>query len=224
MGIFAWSNALVIATGVVIPDAANLIALATPGSPKKQDTAGATPATVTGQEVKRFDDVSGNGNHFVWAAGAIPTLDTDGAVIFPTGAYMTSPAAVAGTSWSLYVRQDSNTTNGLSACDPAAEGTRYIQPRYFPAGTTCYMQFGAGSVAMADGASLATRGMVAQATTTLTMIDGVESSFSGAAGITGVRLGASTYSWAGKTRAVALYTGAHDATMRASVRAYLATL
>lgn len=215
-----------------IPDLANWLALAVRTGPFWQDTARTVPATVTGNPVKAWDDATGNGKHWIWASGPVPTLAAGGGVDFPVGgAQLISAATKATTGWSWYVRSsDSNTAdNGIvvtsNAATPASGA--WIEPSvvadtYFGVGPSG----GFFGLITGDSSAEKTRGMTVAAGGTTGFYDSTEASFAfGNIAVAQVAIGNTdaTFKFAGTVRNVGLRQVVDDATARGVMRTYLAT-
>lgn len=214
------------------PDQANELALFLRTGPFWQDTAGTTPANVLAHPVRRWDDVSGNGKHAVYSSGNVPTLraPANGGIemLIAGGGQLVSPASVAGTAWTLYATlTDLNLGDaGIGASDGTGIATT-IQPA--AGGAAAFGCGGSYVTPIADTGTEDIYGMSANGSAVVCFKGGTESAQTLVSALFGsLRLGYSTggggFAWVGRIKNVALYSTTHDATMRAAVRAMLATL
>ena len=224
-GIFVWANQAP-PGAAAIPNAANALAVFVRTGPFWQDTARTTPATVVGQNVKCWDDVSGNGKHAVWSSGGIPTLATGGGIDCPSGgAQLDSPALSADNTWSWYITcTDANTgDNGIALSDTSGLTNTCVQPRV--AGLT-YFICGGTYDTLADVVGETTRGMSCNGTAVTGFVGATEGSWTlTSSTVGGLTIGSInvTFPWQGQVRNVAFYSTTDDATARGNARTYLAT-
>lgn len=210
------------------PDAGHLLALMMPTGSFFQDTNRTTLATIVGQNVKSASDTAGAGKHFQWASGGIPTLAAGGGITIPAGgAELISPAAVAGIFWTLYARgSDANGgDSGILVGDGNTGANTVIQPRI--SGQVYYGVGAAYANPIADAGGESVYGMSVAGPSVVGFKDATEASMTlASAGFGSFRLGygGATFQFEGTIRAAALYTGAHNASTRAAVRAYLNSL
>lgn len=209
-----------------IPNAANALGVFLRTGPFWQDTARTTPATVAGQNVKCWDDVSGAGNHATWSSGGIPTLATGGGIDCPSGgAELRSIALSADNTWSWYVTCTDTATgdSGIALSDTSALTSTCVQPRV---GGLTYLICGGTYGTISDAVGETTRGASCNGTAVTGFVGATESAFTlTSATVGGLTIGSinATFSWQGQIRNVAFYSTTDDATMRGNARTYLAT-